>query len=110
MQGRRVQPDENGYVAGKLEPGDYVRVAPLRRGDGQPFSEEELQQWWTKPYWMGCTPNGHAGVLSAHQITEHDDGTITVSPSILIRSSPDHGKTWVELWHGWLERGVWRSC
>lgn len=109
MQGRRVQPDENGYPPA-LEPGDYVRVAPLRRGDGAEFSEAERQQWWTRPYWMGCSPNGHACTLSAHQITEHEDGTITVNPSILIRRSCDHGQTWVELWHGYLERGVWRSC
>ena len=41
--------------------------------------------------------------LSKHNVTEHDDGTITVSPSILITSW--NGKSW----HGFLERGVWRE-
>lgn len=109
MIGRRVEPDENGYPPA-LEPGDYVRVAPLCRGDGQPFSAEELQQWWTKPYWMGCSPNGHACTLSAHTVTEHQDGTITVSPSILISMLYNDGRPTRELWHGFLERGVWRSC
>ncbi len=107
MNGRRVQPDENGYP-GKLELGDYVRVAPLRRGDGAEFSEEEKAAWWTKPYWMACSPNGHACTLVRHQVTEHEDGTITVSPSILISMRYVDGTT-KELWHGFLERGVWRT-
>lgn len=52
--------------------------------------------------WYGTTPTGLIGCLSKHQITEHDDGTITVSPSILVT-----GET---TWHGYLERGVWREC
>jgi hypothetical protein len=55
-------------------------------------------------FWRCVTPNGHAGNLSAHDVVEHDDGSITVSPSILVS---DHTG---ELWHGYLERGVWRSA
>lgn len=58
--------------------------------------------------WFGCTPNGHMGTLGQHDVTEHDDGTITVSPSILVTTSAD-GRD-VEVWHGYLERGIWRSC
>lgn len=58
-----------------------------------------------KRTWHCVTPNGHAGNLAAHDVTEHEDGTITVSPSILV-SNPQQG----ELWHGYLERGVWREC
>lgn len=43
------------------------------------------------------------GGLYSHTVVEHEDGTITVSPSIL--STGHHGKTW----HGYLERGVWRE-
>ena len=39
------------------------------------------------------TPNGHAGNLAAHDVTEHDDGTITVSPSILV-SNPQEGRSY----------------
>lgn len=109
MIGRRIQPDENGYPP-KLEAGDYVRVAPLRRGDGIEFTENEKAKWYNQPYWMCSSPNGHVGNLQQHAIVEHEDGTITVSPSILISTSYDGGKTTVELWHGFLERGVWRSC
>lgn len=53
--------------------------------------------------WQGMTPNGHAGNLGDHEVTEHDDGTITVSPSILVSDGTG------DLWHGYLERGVWRQ-
>lgn len=54
-----------------------------------------------------CHPpgdKGYSGNLRQHDVTEHEDGTITVSPSILI-TNPQKGK-----WHGFLERGVWREC
>lgn len=60
-----------------------------------------------KRIWMARTPNGHYGDLSAHDVVEHEDGTITVSPSILVSTTQD-GKP-VEVWHGYLERGVWRQ-
>lgn len=53
--------------------------------------------------WHGQTPNGHRSNLSRHDVVEHGDGTITVAPSIQV--SDDHK----ELWHGYLERGVWRE-
>lgn len=57
--------------------------------------------------WFCTTPNGLFGNISKHAIIEHDDGTITVSPSILVTSGASHGG---ENWHGYLERGVWREC
>lgn len=73
-----------------MQPGDYGQ---LPNGD-----------------WYGHTPNGHACNLAKHKVTEHEDGTITVSPSILIfYTHPDTNQR-VELWHGYLEHGVWRSC
>lgn len=77
-----------------LQPGEYRR--------------EKSQAW---EGWVWCarppdTPESCQGNLQEHDVTEHEDGTITVSPSILIRT------TWagepVE-WHGYLERGVWRE-
>jgi hypothetical protein len=48
------------------------------------------------------------GNLARHKVVEHEDGTITVSPSILITAHDDRGN---EIkWHGYLERGVWREC
>jgi hypothetical protein len=55
--------------------------------------------------WEACTPNGLLGNLSNHEITEHEDGTITANPSILVSTPTKTG----EMWHGYLERGVWRE-
>jgi hypothetical protein len=60
--------------------------------------------------WFAGTPSGHLANLSRHAITEHEDGTITVSPSIRVSSPAMDGGAERELWHGYLERGVWRSC
>lgn len=51
-----------------------------------------------------CNPPGRdlLGGLAKHEVIEHDDGTITVSPSILITAHDGE-------WHGYLERGVWRQ-
>ncbi len=48
-------------------------------------------------------PGFGVGGLGKHQVTEHEDGTITVSPSIV--NEWEAGK----VWHGYLERGVWRE-
>lgn len=58
-----------------------------------------------------CCPPGHPdllGGLGSHQVVEHEDGTVTVSPSILIQyREKDEVR---EAWHGWLERGMWREA
>lgn len=55
--------------------------------------------------WYCCPPDTDLiGNLRGHQVVEHEDGTITVSPSILINAR-HRGKEW----HGFLERGVWRQ-
>ncbi len=70
----------------RLLPGEY---AQLRHGDGS-------------LHWYACTPTGLHCNLSAHDVMEHDDGAITVSPSILV-SGGDLGE-----WHGYLRHGVWQ--
>lgn len=103
MIGRRVQPDDFGYLDRRLEPGDYARVAPLCRSDGQPFSRDDFECGRDRPYWICCSPGGRVAVLVNHTVTEHKDGTITVSP--VIRFDSEH-----EVWCGHLERGVWRMA
>jgi hypothetical protein len=83
MNGRRV------YNTDLLCPGDYVKI-----GDS----------------WLICVPNGLHGTINNKiwNITEHEDGTITISPSILISIDvPDTEKL---SWHGYLEKGIWREC
>ena len=52
------------------------------------------------------TPNGHLANLVHHEVTDHGDGTVTVSPSI----SVSWGALGGEVYHGFLERGVWRPA
>ena len=49
--------------------------------------------WWIRP------PVAALGPLTEHGVVEHEDGTISVSPSIAC-----------DEWHGFLERGVWREA
>lgn len=82
MHGRRL-PDGTDWNSA-LQPGDYWK--------------HESGVWYC------LTPTGLLGTLRGHEVTEHDDGTITVRPSIFVnQGKPDQ-------WHGYLERGVWRSC
>lgn len=87
MQGRRLPDVTNdqwqGWDALNIEPGDYVKIF-------------EGKLWGLR------APNGDEGILRVHCVTEHEDGTITVSPSIRMETG--------QRWHGFLERGVWRSC
>jgi hypothetical protein len=82
MMGRRTDVSPHLY-----EPGDYGQWQGL---------------WYCRAPRGDFLGNLGDGVRH-HKITEHDDRTITVSPSILI-------STHEEKWHGFLERGVWREC
>lgn len=85
MQGKRTEliQQEGGFQL--LNPGEY----------GQ----------WKDGNWYGTTPNGHCANLSRHTVTEHGDGTISVTPSILV-SDEQVG----QLWHGYLTKGIWNEC
>lgn len=53
--------------------------------------------------WHARPPGQHMGCLKNHDVTEHEDGTITVSPSIEIGDNQS-------VWHGFLEKGIWREA
>ena len=59
--------------------------------------------------WYASTPVGYMGNLANHEVTEHEDGTITVSPSILVSGWDGKEGNNKTVWHGYLERGVWRE-
>lgn len=90
MEGKRAadveRPAESHPI---LNPGEYRRTF-----------------WAGEWHWECSTPTGLQGNLDAHDVTEHEDGTITVSPSILVDRTVAGGH---EQWHGYLERGVWRE-
>lgn len=69
------------------------------------FTTRAICYWWYRDRWMLYLPGGGAGDLSNHDVTEHDDRTITVSPSILVTSSRADRRR-----HGFLRRGVWEPC
>jgi hypothetical protein len=56
--------------------------------------------------WAIYPPGGNFGTISpkVHSITEHEDGTVTMTPSILYHPWLNGSNGW----HGYLERGVWR--
>lgn len=90
--GRRVMPSPDGWLKDLTQPGDYGRIT-------KPVGSPRMM------WWQVIAPDGTQGTLnpSVHSVTEHEDGTITVSPSI------DFSQRKPGLWHGWLERGRWRS-
>ena len=80
-QGTRVEIQDGYHV---LKRGEYGKAA-----DG---------------IWYARAPGGQLGNLSAHEVTAHPDGTISVQPSIQIDA-----RTVERSWHGYLEHGVWRE-
>lgn len=79
--GRRKYPDADGT---------------LRLAEGEYGKDPRDGVWYARP------PGQHLGSLANHDVTEHEDGTISVSPSILIRGHDGE-------WHGYIDRGVWRQ-
>jgi len=64
-----------------MQPGDYWK--------------DNKGNWWLWP------PTGNLGVLCpGHKVTEHEDGTISVWPSIVDTTS---------YFHGWLIKGKWKT-
>jgi hypothetical protein len=88
LQGNRV-PFRPGFPGDWAQPGDYCKVPP----GVHPNSEG-------KCIWYAVDPTGVALAITPdhHQVEEHEDGTITVTPSIV---SPASG------YHGFLRRGTW---
>jgi hypothetical protein len=95
MIGRRVMPDENGYLKG-----DYVKESGTYGRASRDFVKEFGAAGERFMWWQVTAPDGSGVILNPaiHTVTEHEDGTITVHPSIVTPT-----------WHGWLDRGVWRS-
>ena len=89
--GRRVYPNDAGYLPSAINnPASYGRATASR-------TQNTRLSWWqiTAPDGSLCSLNPEI-----HVVTEHEDGTITVEPSIDLsyRSPPG--------WHGHLTRGL----
>ena len=93
--GTRVYPNASGYLEPQEidKPARYGRVT-AQRADGTSIG-----------WWQVSAPDGSLGSLNpeVHLVVEHEDGTITVTPSL------DFSKRKPGAWHGWLTRGVFRG-
>lgn len=78
----------DAWRRGQCEPGSYMKVST----DWDGFAGSVL--------WYIRDPDGGIGTIRSHTVTEHEDGTITVAPSIVAPGG----------YHGWLEHGVWRRA
>lgn len=65
------------------------------------WKHEGLNEWYI--HFPDRGAGDLMGNLANHTVTENEDGTITVTPSIL---------TWnkVERRHGFLTKGIWEGC
>lgn len=85
-QGKRIADNTEAHL---LQAGEYSKMA-----DGF---------WNIRPPANAQGKSYHGRINPAiHKVEEHDDGTITVTPSI--KQEWGDGE---ELWHGYLTRGVW---
>jgi len=100
MKGRRIKWEDAANLA-NVQPGDYwfdprtgwYAACPIPRDDYGMIS---------------CL-----ALLTRHTVTENEDGTITVSPSILCSAEGSIGtEEWKakHYYHGFLEHGEWRSA
>jgi len=81
----RKQVDQDGDLF--LEEGEYG----INPKDGK---------WYAR-----CPDSQYCCNLDGHKVEEHEDGTITVSPSILLKLGDG-----TEIYHGHLKRGIWKRC
>jgi len=89
-----------------------VKGIRLPDGDPDPWPPANGSYWWMlrlgKRTLYALSPNGMLCCLANHTVTEHEDGTVTVSPSILVTHNNEQDGN--VRWHGFLERGIWREC
>lgn len=82
IQGKRVELEGNKLPSGLGE-----------------YGKDSQGVWWAKV----PVPGFSTAALSDHEVVEHEDGTISVLPSILMER--EDGRSW----HGYLTGGVWRE-
>lgn len=106
LPGRRLPVREDGTYDLPREPGDYVGpilVVSRERGPAQqvffllPGSRDE-----DAPLQLRAL---HGVQSPPHGLVEEDDGSLTIVGSIGASRQPDGSF----LWHGYLERGTWRT-
>ena len=59
--------------------------------------------------WYLYLPGCGLGGLGKHTVVENNDGTITVTPSILV-TGHDNEKMEKTIRHGFVTNNIWREC
>lgn len=106
VQGRRVHSYEAFFDDANVPCYDKTLLSSSQWEGG-------IEVWNIRP------PCGHNGMIGpepagkGHQVDEHEDGTITVEPkpgnsNSILCTWPVDGKPCG--WHGYIDRGVWRTC
>ena len=113
MKGKRIPVPEDGNIFGAVEnPGDYCgpvegfAVGP-KKPDG---TYEQIPVRRVAFILPDRSPTGgHSGVHHCqeppHKFTEEPDGTLTIKESILSYATGSYPQ-----WHGYLEKGEWRTA
>lgn len=91
VKGRRVPLNKDGFFVDFGQPGDFGRIKR---------TIEQVHGLQDQLYWQVIAPDGSSCKLSPeiHEVFEHSDGSISVTPSIVTKT-----------WHGWLVAGVWKA-
>lgn len=71
----------------------------------------EYGKWIEDGIWYAVPPGTDLiANLARHQIEEHTNGTITVTPSILVGDGKQNSDCEIHSWHGYLTGGAWSVC
>lgn len=77
--------------------GRVFTLEDLLHIEGSYCKAESSGVWYARPPGFDGLAN-----LSKHRVVENPDGTITVTPSILVTNHTGR-------WHGFLTNGLWRK-
>jgi hypothetical protein len=84
-----------------------VEQHALNLNQGALLDTRRICYWKAKGVWFIFIPGCGTGTLAGHTVEEHEDNTISVTPSILLRG---HNKGVPTERHGYLTHGVWKDC
>lgn len=108
IPGRRRPDTPLGCLPDDLQLGDYWKCT--RPSDGLPVIVKDCPSNLTNMQWFIYGPKAGLGcaTIPHHTVREEDDGTASIRPgdgssnSVVVTD----GK---ELWHGYLDHGVWKE-
>jgi hypothetical protein len=120
IKGQRLEPVLFGDLPNDLQPGDYWQYLS-RKDPNRPMSTDDIKldaegeiakaKNLTKTVWGYYSPDGNGlGTLMIHTVREEEDGTISVRSGDGSSNSIKHTGARKEVWHGYIEHGVWNEC